>query len=86
MRRTVRTDARQEHALLGALIRERREGLSLSQRDVAARLGRTQAYVWKVEQGIQHIDLATLMDLAEILETKASELVGLVESARTKGS
>lgn len=80
MRRTIRTDARPEHAAIGALLRQRREGLSLSQREVASRLGRTQAYIWKVEQGIQAIDLATLIDVAQILETTATELVELVES------
>ena len=84
MRRTIRTDARQEHAALGALLKQRREDLNLSQRDVASRLGRTQAYVWKVEKGIQHIDLASLMDLAEILETNASDLVEKVEDERAR--
>jgi len=65
---------------LGALLRERRESLGLSQRDVAKELDRTQAYVWKVEQGIQHIDLPTLIDFAGLLGIRASELVKHVEA------
>lgn len=81
VRKTVRTAARPEHAILGGLLRERREALGFSQREVAAKLDRTQAYVWKVEQGIQHVDLATLMDWAGVLDTRASELLAGVENS-----
>ncbi|MGV3615285.1 MAG: helix-turn-helix domain-containing protein [Fimbriimonas sp.] len=79
MRRTVRTAARQEHVVLGSLLREKREAAGLSQRDVARELDRTQAFVWKVEQGVQHMDLATLIDYAKLLGVAASELVREVE-------
>ena len=84
MRRTVRTAARPEHVILGTILRERRESLQLSQRDVAKILDRTQAYVWKVEQGIQHIDLPTLMDFADLLGVRASELVRQVETGTAR--
>jgi hypothetical protein len=84
VRRTVRTAARPEHAILGALLRELRESLQLSQRDVAKILDRTQAYIWKVEQGMQHIDLPTLIDFANLLGVRASELVRKVETRVAK--
>ncbi len=67
--------------MLGALLRERRESLGLSQRDISAKLERTQAFVWKVEQGIQHVDIATLMDWAGFMGGSASDLVSHVEAA-----
>lgn len=67
--------------MLGALLRERREELGLSQREICARLDRTQAYVWKVEQGIQHVDIATLMDWAGFMGGSASDLLSRVEAA-----
>ena len=64
---------------MGGLLRELRESQGLSQRELAKRLDRTQAFVWKVEQGIQHLDIPTLIDLAQCLDTRASHLIGLVE-------
>jgi len=81
LRRTVRSAAREEHAILGGLLRELRESQGLSQRELAKRLDRTQAFVWKVEQGIQHLDIPTLIDLASVLGTSASSLLGTLETA-----
>jgi transcriptional regulator with XRE-family HTH domain len=53
---------------LGGLLRELRESQGLSQRELAKKLDRTQAFVWKVEQGIQHLDIPTLMDMAIALK------------------
>lgn len=53
----------------------------MSQRDIAAKLERTQAFVWKVEQGIQHLDIATLIDWAALLKEGASQIVGEVQIA-----
>jgi transcriptional regulator with XRE-family HTH domain len=79
VRRTVRTAARPEHEILGRMLKEKREALGMSQRDIAAKLDRTQAFVWKVEQGIQHLDIATLLDWAVILESSGAEVIALVE-------
>jgi len=65
--------------MLGHLLREVRERRNLSQRDVAKQLDRTQAFIWKIEHGIQHIDLPTLIDLAAIYEASAADLVKSVE-------
>lgn len=66
---------------MGGLLRELRESKGLSQRELAKKLDRTQAFVWKVEQGIQHLDIPTLIDLASVLGTSASNLLGTLETA-----
>lgn len=66
---------------MGGLLRELRESQGLSQRELAKRLDRTQAFVWKVEQGIQHLDIPTLIDLAGVLGTSASALLGTLEAS-----
>lgn len=82
MRKTVRSAARSEHAALGALLKDRRESSGLTQRDVANSLGRTQAFVWKVEQGLQFVDIATLIDYAEAVGATASELISEIEAKK----
>ncbi|MBL8069317.1 MAG: helix-turn-helix transcriptional regulator [Armatimonadetes bacterium] len=69
---------------MGGLLRELRESQGLSQRELAKKLDRTQAFVWKVEQGIQHLDIPTLMDMAIALKTTASGLLHQVESSKSK--
>lgn len=69
---------------MGGLLRELRESRGLSQRELAKKLDRTQAFVWKVEQGIQHVDVPTLIDLAMALETTASVLIQKLESSKTQ--
>jgi len=69
---------------LGRLLRELRESQGLSQRELARKLDRTQAFVWKVEQGIQHLDIPTLVDMARVLGTTASGLLQQVEASLTQ--
>lgn len=66
---------------MGGLLRELRESQGMSQRDLAKKLDRTQAFVWKVEQGIQHLDIPTLIDLAVVLGTSASALLVTLEAS-----
>lgn len=65
---------------MGRILRELRESQGFSQRELGKKLGRTQAFVWKIEQGIQVLDIATLIDIARVLETTASEIVQAVEA------
>lgn len=80
MRRTVRSVDRPEHELLGRIIREAREEAGLTQRDLAKKLGRAQAFVWKVETGFQHIDIPTLFDLASFVGKTPEELISKLRS------
>ena len=84
MRNTVRTAARVEHEILGQVLKDLREQAGFSQRDLAKHLDRTQAFVWKVETGYQHLDIATLIDYAKLFETTASEIVKAVEAKASK--
>lgn len=64
---------------MGGLLRELRESQGLSQRELAKKLDRTQAFVWKVEQGIQHLDIPTLIDVSRCLSVSASQLIAILE-------
>jgi len=52
----------------------------MTQRELAAKIDRTHAYVWKFESGIQHLDIATLIDLATILGGDAAEIINRVQA------
>lgn len=80
MRRTVRSNDRPEHEILGKILREARDEAGLTQREVAAKLDRSQAYIWKVETGVQHIDIPTLFDLAVILGKEPNDLISQISS------
>jgi len=69
--------------MLGRLLRESRLASGLSQREVAKVLGRTQSYIWKIEVGAQHIDIATLFDLASLFGQNPEELVSRLRSELT---
>lgn len=69
---------------MGGLLRELRESQGLSQRELAKKLDRTQAFVWKVEQGIQHLDIPTLIDLSKTLGTSAALLISRIEEKGLK--
>ena len=84
MRRTVRSTGRPEHEILGQLLRERREAAGLTQRQLAAELGRTHAFVWKIESGTQHVDLPTLFDLAKLTNAEPEEIVREVKKEACK--
>lgn len=66
--------------MLGRLLRESRCAAGMSQREVAKLLGRTQAYIWKIESGVQHIDIATLFDLAKIIDQTPEDLISKLRS------
>jgi len=66
--------------VLGRLLKELREAAGMTQRDLASKLDRTHAYVWKVETGVQHVDVAVLLDIASILGGDAADLVARVRS------
>ena len=80
MRRTVRTSGRPEHELLGHILRESREAAGLSQRQMAEKLNRTQAYIWKIEGGFQHVDIPTLLDIASITGREPEDIISQLRS------
>lgn len=56
----------QEHKQLIERLIKAREDTKLRQEDVAAKLGRTQSYLSKIEAGQRRVDLVQLQELAKI--------------------
>ncbi len=61
---------------IGARVRARRRSLSMSQSDLAARLGVSFQQVQKYERGANRISGSTLVAAARALQTSVSWLVG----------
>ena len=65
---------------LSSRIRQRREQLSLSQEELAARMGyRSKSSITKLEKGINDLPRAKLEELAAALDTTPAWLMGLVD-------
>jgi transcriptional regulator with XRE-family HTH domain len=57
-------------AIVGA-----REAAGLSQREFAARLGRSNSFVWKIEAGERRIDVLEFIEIARCLEVEPARLL-----------
>lgn len=65
---------------LSSRIRQRREQLSLSQEELAARMGyRSRSSITKLEKGINDLPRAKLEELAAALDTTPAWLMGLAD-------
>jgi transcriptional regulator with XRE-family HTH domain len=67
---------------LGTVIKRRREGLSLSQEELAFRAGVHRTYVGGVERGERNITVLSLEKIAGGLGVAPSELLSEVERLR----
>ena len=65
---------------LGGLIRARRKGLSLTQQEVAARIGISRASLANVETGRQKVLVHQLYALAEALDLRPADLLPPAEA------
>jgi len=72
---------RPEYIELMALIRRRREELSLSQSELARRLGWTQQKLSYVESGTRRLDVLEYLELAKELKWSPVKAIGAAESA-----
>ena len=63
---------------IGALIRQRRLELGVSQTTLADAVGVTFQQVQKYEKGINRVSASTLMEIATALDTRVSALLPLV--------
>jgi transcriptional regulator with XRE-family HTH domain len=71
---------------IGALIRERRLELGVSQTTLADAVGVTFQQIQKYEKGINRVSASTLMEIALALDTRVSALLPLVsKSGRETG-
>lgn len=67
---------------IGDRIRAKRQNLGLSVDELAARLGKNRATVYRYENGdIENLPVGVLEPLATALETTPAYLIGLVDSA-----
>lgn len=72
------------HEALRALLVEKRKRASLTQAEVAKRLGRYQSFVATVESGQRRIDVVELLDFAEAIGFDPREAVGHLASVKAK--
>lgn len=72
---------------IGDRIRDRRQELGFSVDELAARLGKNRATVYRYENGdIEKLPVAILEPLASALETNEAYLIGLVDDPRPLGN
>jgi transcriptional regulator with XRE-family HTH domain len=64
-----------KHQALIAVITARRDAAGLSQRQLAAKLKRSNSFVWKLEAGERQINVLEFIEIAEILGIKAATLM-----------
>jgi transcriptional regulator with XRE-family HTH domain len=65
-----------------ALIREvvaARHAAGLTQRQLAAKLKRSNSFIWKLEAGERQINVLELIEIARVLGVKASKLIAEIE-------
>jgi transcriptional regulator with XRE-family HTH domain len=72
-------DYRREYAVLVKLLRRERERSGLTQRQLAKKLGQSQSYVSKIEQGELRLDVIQLRRLCHLMGTTLAEMVAALE-------
>ena len=75
-KRRARPDVRER---FGDAVRARREGLGLTQEELAGRAGIHRTYLSDVERGGRNLSLVTIERLAAALDVTMSELFAAVE-------
>ena len=65
-RRSSRSRYRQDYELFRAKLVAAREGMGLTQREAAERLGRSQSFVAKSENGERRVDVIELAQFAKL--------------------
>ena len=63
---------------VGVALRELRQRANFTQAEVAARLGKPQSYVSKIESGERYLRVYELGDYAAALDSSPSEVAGLI--------
>lgn len=70
-----------EYQIFLEQLRAAREEAGLTQREVARRLGRSQSFVAKAEQGQNRVDVAQLVNLCAAVEIPLLEFMRRYEAA-----
>ncbi len=65
-------------ALITAMVAAR-EAAGLTQRQLAAKLKRSNSFVWKLEAGERQVNVLEFIEIAKVLGVKAAKLVAEIE-------
>lgn len=68
------------HKRLIAEVRAARESAGLSQRQLAARLKRSDSYISKIEAGERRLEVCEFLDVCAALSVDAGEILARVKS------
>lgn len=70
-----------KHRALIAAIAEARHAAGLTQRQLAAKLKRSNSFIWKLEAGERQLNVLELIEIAKTLGVKASDLIARIEGS-----
>ena len=68
-----------KHRALISVIVARREAAGLTQRQLTAKLKRSNSFVWKLEAGERQLNVLEFIEIAKVLGVKASRLMEEIE-------
>jgi transcriptional regulator with XRE-family HTH domain len=68
-----------KHRALISVIVAKREAAGLTQRQLTAKLKRSNSFVWKLEAGERQLNVLEFMEIAKVLGVKASTLMEEIE-------
>jgi transcriptional regulator with XRE-family HTH domain len=75
-----------EQAKLQLLLRQMRQDAGLTQEDLAAKLGRPQSFVSKVESGERRLDILELRKVCAAMKVTLANFVNRLENALRSSS
>jgi len=64
----------QRYRAILAAIAEARVSVGLTQRQLAAKLKRSDSFIWKIEAGRRRLDLRDFLEIARAIEVDPTEL------------
>jgi transcriptional regulator with XRE-family HTH domain len=68
-----------KHRALISVIVAARDAAGLTQRQLAAKLKRSNSFVWKLEAGERQLNVLEFIEIAKVLGVKASTLMTEIE-------
>jgi transcriptional regulator with XRE-family HTH domain len=63
------------HRALCQVLAKAREAAGLTQRELAAKIGRSDSFIWKIEAGERRVEVLEFMDIAEAVGVGPAELM-----------
>ena len=82
---SIRSEAVKEHApiyaTIGAVFRDKREQLGISQRTMAKHLGIHQASILRIEHGLHYINVVQFFQFCKLLDLDVEEMCKIVQES-----